>query len=154
MLGQAVQDFCVATSGGTTFVLADHAGKGVVLYFCPKDNTPGCTTEGQQVRDAHDHFLAAGAVIAGVSRDSIKSHESFRTRMAFPFVLSADADERLGEQFGVIKAKNMSGKVMRGIERSTFLIERNGILAREWRGVQVSGRVQDVLAAVQAVPRA
>ena len=127
------------------FRLSDHAGHPVVLYFYPKDNTPGCTTEGVQFRDLYPKFLKAGAVVAGVSRDSLKSHANFREKMGFPFPLLSDADEKLCAQFGVIKMKNMYGKQVRGIERSTFVIDMSGRLAREWRGVKVPGHAQEVL---------
>ncbi len=152
MLGKRVADFTAAATGDKPFHLGDHAGKAVVLYFYPKDNTPGCTTEGQQFRDLHDEFVKAGAVVAGVSRDSLKSHEGFKAKMAFPFPLLSDPDETLCNQFGVIKMKNMYGKQVRGIERSTFLIDRKGVLAREWRGVKVPGHVDEVLEAVRALP--
>jgi peroxiredoxin Q/BCP len=142
-----VKDFEVPSTGGT-FRLSDHAGHPVVLYFYPKDNTPGCTTEGMQFRDLHLQFAKAGAVVAGVSRDSLKSHASFSEKMKFPFPLLSDADEALCTQFGVIKMKNMYGKKVRGIERSTFVIDRAGNLAREWRGVKVPGHAQEVLAFV------
>ncbi len=126
-------------------------GHAVVLYFYPKDNTPGCTTEGAQFRDLHKQFVRAGAVVAGVSRDSLKSHENFKAKMDFPFDLISDADEKLCAQFGVIKMKNMYGKKVRGIERSTFLIDGKGGLAREWRGVKVPGHADEVLEAVKAL---
>jgi peroxiredoxin Q/BCP len=145
MLGKKVADFSVPATGGETFRLSSHKGTPVVLYFYPKDSTPGCTTESQQFRDLHAQFTAAGAVVAGISRDSIKSHESFREKQSLPFPLLSDADESLCNQFGVIKMKNMYGKQVRGIERSTFVIDRNGALAREWRGVKVPGHAQEVL---------
>ena len=151
MLGKRVAGFTAPATGGP-FHLDDHAGQAVVLYFYPKDNTPGCTTEGQQFRDLYPEFREAGAVIAGVSRDSMKSHESFKSKMGFPFPLISDEDEKLCNQFGVIKMKNMYGKQVRGIERSTFLIDRKGNLVREWRGVKVPGHVQEVLDAVKALP--
>ncbi|MDQ6620025.1 MAG: peroxiredoxin [Pseudomonadota bacterium] len=152
MLSNRVPDFSAPATGGDLFRLQDHAGRAVVLYFYPKDDTPGCTTEGQQFRDLHPEFEKAGAVIAGVSRDSIKSHERFRSKMAFPFPLISDPDERLCSQFGVLKTKNMYGRQVRGVERSTFLIDRHGNLAREWRGVKVPGHVQEVLDAVRGLP--
>jgi len=152
MAGTRVPDFSAAATGGETFRLKDHAGHPVVLYFYPKDNTPGCTTEGQQFRDLYPQFRKAGAVIAGISRDSMKSHENFRTKMDFPFALISDPDETLCKQFDVIKMKKMYGKEVRGIERSTFLIDRKGNLAREWRGVKVPGHAQEVLEAVEALP--
>jgi len=139
-----VKDFKAASTDGT-FRLSDHAGHPVVLYFYPKDNTPGCTTEGMQFRDLYPQFAKLGAVVAGVSRDSLKSHENFRSKMGFPFPLLSDADEALCAQFDVIKMKNMYGKKVRGIERSTFVVDKSGKLAREWRGVKVAGHAQEVL---------
>ena len=150
MLGKKVADFAVPATGGT-FRLSDHKGATVVLYFYPKDNTPGCTTEGAQFRDAFGKFRKAGAVVVGCSRDSLKSHENFKAKMAFPFELIADPDEKLCTQFDVIKMKNMYGKQVRGIERSTFVIDGAGKLAREWRGVKVPGHVDEVLAFVTAL---
>ena len=150
MLGKRVADFTAASTSGT-FKLADHKGEAVVLYFYPKDNTPGCTTEGAQFRDAYKAFRKAGATVIGVSRDSIKSHEGFKAKMEFPFELISDADEKLCAQFDVIRMKNMYGKQVRGIERSTFLIDPAGKLAREWRKVKVDGHVDEVLAAVQSL---
>ena len=138
-------DFTLPITGGQTFNLAAQAGKIVVIYFYPKDSTPGCTTEGQQFRDLHDQFQAAGAVILGISRDSLISHENFKAKQAFPFELGSDADETVCNLFGVMKMKNMYGKQVRGIERSTFVIDRGGVLRREWRGVKVPGHVQEVL---------
>jgi len=150
MIGTKVIDFKAPSTGGD-FKLSDHKGKTVVLYFYPKDNTPGCTTEGMQFRDAWKKFTKAGAIVVGCSRDSLKSHENFKAKMAFPFELIADADEKLCAQFGVIKMKNMYGKKVRGIERSTFIIDGKGKLAHEWRGVRVPGHVEEVLAAVVAL---
>ena len=150
MLGKRVADFTAASTSGT-FKLADHKGEAVVLYFYPKDNTPGCTTEGAQFRDAYKAFRKAGATVIGVSRDSIKSHEGFKAKMEFPFELISDADEKLCTQFDVIKMKNMYGKQVRGIERSTFLIDRDGKLAREWRKVKVEGHAAEVLEAVKGL---
>ena len=144
MLGKKVADFSAAATGGT-FKLSAHKGHPVVVYFYPKDNTPGCTTEGAQFRDLHRKFAKAGAVVAGVSRDSLKSHENFKAKMGFPFELISDADENLCRQFGVIKMKNMYGRQVRGIERSTFVIDGAGKLVREWRGVKVPGHAQEVL---------
>lgn len=145
-----VKNFEAASTEGT-FKLSDHAGHPVVLYFYPKDNTPGCTTEGMQFRDLYPKFARLGAVVAGVSRDSIKSHESFKSKMAFPFPLVSDPDEALCSQFGVIKMKNMYGKKVRGIERSTFVIDGAGRLAREWRGVKVPGHAEEVLEFVKTL---
>ncbi len=151
MLGRKVADFAAPATGGTTFKLSGHKGHPVVLYFYPKDNTPGCTTEGADFRDRHKLFTKHGAVVAGISRDSLKSHEGFKAKMEFPFELISDADEKLCTQFGVIKMKNMYGKKVRGIERSTFLIGPDGKLAREWRGVKVAGHADEVLEALRAL---
>lgn len=145
MLDSKIPDFTLPATGGQSFNLAAQAGKIVVIYFYPKDSTPGCTTEGQQFRDLHAQFTAAGAVVLGISRDSLKSHENFKAKQAFPFELGSDADETVCNLFGVIKQKMMYGKQVRGIERSTFVIDRDGVLRREWRGVKVPGHVQEVL---------
>ena len=145
MLDTPVPDFTLPATSGTTFRLADQAGRVVVIYFYPKDSTPGCTTEGQNFRDLHAQFAAADAVVLGVSRDSLKAHENFKAKQSFPFELGSDADEAVCNLFGVIKQKMMYGKQCRGIERSTFVIDRNGVLRREWRGVKVAGHAQEVL---------
>jgi thioredoxin-dependent peroxiredoxin len=150
MLGEKVTDFTADSTGGP-FELSAQKGHPVVLYFYPKDNTPGCTTEGANFRDLHKAFAKLGAVVVGCSRDSLKSHASFRDKMAFPFDLIADPDEKLCDQFGVIKMKNMYGTKVRGIERSTFLIGPDGKLVREWRGVKVPGHADEVLNAVKAL---
>ena len=150
MLGKKVADFTAATTGGT-FKLSDQRGKTVVLYFYPKDNTPGCTTEGAQFRDAYAQFRKAGAIVVGCSRDSLKSHEGFKAKMEFPFELISDADEKLCQQFAVIQMKNMYGKQVRGIERSTFVIDDTGKLVREWRGIRVPSHVDEVLAFVKTL---
>jgi peroxiredoxin Q/BCP len=149
-LDKKVADFAAPSTGGTFKLSAQH-GRPVVVYFYPKDNTPGCTMEGAQFRDLYKKFEKAGAVVVGVSRDSLKSHENFKTKMAFPFDLIADADEKLCGQFDVIKMKNMYGRKVRGIERSTFVIDADGKLVREWRGVKVPGHAEEVLAAVKAL---
>ena len=150
MPGRKIADFEAAATGGP-FRLSDHLGHVVVLYFYPKDNTPGCTTEGAAFRDQHAAFRKAGAVVAGVSRDSLKSHENFKAKMAFPFELVSDPDEKVCDRFGVIKMKNMYGREVRGIERSTFVIDRDGKLVKEWRGVKVPGHVDEVLAFVRTL---
>ena len=150
MVGKKVADFSASGTGGA-FRLAEHRGRPLVLYFYPKDNTPGCTMEGTQFRDLHEKFRKAGASVFGVSRDSLKSHESFKSKMSFPFELISDPDEKLCAQFGVMKMKNMYGRQVRGIERSTFLIGADGKVVREWRGVKVPGHAEEVLAAVQAL---
>jgi len=145
-----ITDFSAPATGGD-FRLSTHKGHPVVLYFYPKDSTPGCTMEGAQFRDLHRKFEKASAVVVGVSRDSLKSHENFKAKMGFPFELISDADEKLCKQFGVMKMKNMYGRKVRGVERSTFLIGPDGKLVREWRGVKVPGHAEEVLAAVQAL---
>jgi thioredoxin-dependent peroxiredoxin len=150
MPGKKLADFTAAATGGE-FRLSAHQGHPVVLYFYPKDNTPGCTTEGQQFRDLHPDFARLGCVVAGVSRDSLKSHENFKAKFEFPFALISDPDEKLCAQFGVIKMKNMYGKQVRGIERSTFVIDARGVLANEWRGVKVAGHAEAVLEFVRSL---
>ncbi len=149
LLGLPVPDFEAAATGAP-FKLSSLRGKKIVLYFYPKDNTPGCTTQGQNFRDRHAEFQAAGAEIFGVSRDSLKSHAGFKAKMSFPFELISDADEKLCLMFDVMKMKNMYGKQVRGVERSTFLIDAEGRVAREWRAVKVAGHVDAVMEAVKA----
>lgn len=132
-------------TGAQTFQLAGRPARHTVLFFYPKDNTPGCTTENIAFRDLHEQFQAAGTEIYGVSRDSLRSHESFKTKLGLPFELISDPEEALCEQFGVMKMKQMYGKTVRGIERSTFVIDANGQLVKEWRGVKVAGHVDEVL---------
>ena len=151
MPGKAAKDFSLPSTGGGTFKLSDQRGKKLVVYFYPKDNTPGCTVEGADFRDRHKEFAKAGASVVGVSRDSLKSHEGFKAKMKFPFELLSDAEEKLCAQFGVIKMKNMYGKKVRGIERSTFVIDGEGKLAREWRGVKVPRHAEEVLNFVKAL---
>ena len=145
MINQTVNDFRLPATGGREFTLSETRGKKLILYFYPKDNTPGCTTEGQQFRDLHKEFQKAGCEIFGVSRDSLKSHTNFKTKQAFPFELLADEDEVACTIFAVMKMKNMYGKQVRGIERSTFLLDSKRAIIREWRGVKVPGHVQEVL---------
>ncbi len=149
-LDKKVPDFTSAATGGD-ITLSSLKGKTVVLYFYPKDSTPGCTTEGQDFSALHTKFKQAGAVVLGASRDSLKSHASFKEKMGFPFELLSDPDEALCALFGVMKMKNMYGKQVRGIERSTFIIDVDGVLRREWRGVKVPGHAEEVLAAVKAL---
>ena len=149
-IDKKVPDFSAESTGGPV-KLSALKGKKVVLYFYPKDNTPGCTTEGCDFAAAHKKFEKAGAVILGVSRDSLKSHANFKAKMDFPFELISDPDEKLCEAFGVMKMKNMYGKQVRGIERSTFVIDAEGKLRHEWRGVKVPGHVAEVLAVVQSI---
>jgi peroxiredoxin Q/BCP len=145
-------DFELPATGDAVFRLSGQRGKHVVVYFYPKDNTPGCTTEGMEFRDLYAEFARAGAEVAGVSRDSLKSHEGFKAKLALPYPLLSDADETLCEALGVIKLKNMYGKQVRGIERSTFVFDRTGRLAREWRGVKAPGHAAEVLDFVNSLP--
>ena len=145
MINSIVSNFEIPATGGKPFRLSDQQGKIVVLYFYPKDSTPGCTTEAQQFRDLYPEFAQAGGVIAGVSRDSLRSHDNFRAKQELPFELLSDTEEVLCEQFGVIKDKKLYGKPVRGIERSTFVIDRTGTLRREWRGIKAEGHAQEVL---------
>jgi peroxiredoxin Q/BCP len=151
MLNLPVKDFELPSTGNTTFKLSEHAGKTLVVYFYPKDSTPGCTSQGQQFRDSYHEFQAAGSEIFGISRDSIKSHENFKAKFGFPFDLLSDPDETVCNQFNVMKMKNMYGKQVRGIERSTFVIDKNGVLVHEWRGVKVDGHAREVLEFVQSL---
>ena len=147
---QPVADFTAPATGGE-ITLSSLRGKKVVLYFYPKDNTPGCTTEGLQFRDLYPKFRKAGAEILGVSRDSLRSHENFKAKLELPFPLISDPEEKLCALFSVIKMKKMYGKEVRGIERSTFVIDSKGVLRQEWRGVKVPGHVDEILEAVQAL---
>jgi len=146
-----VPDFAAPATGGKTVDRVGLRGRPFVLYFYPKDNTPGCTDEGVQFRELHPEFANAGCSIYGVSRDSLTSHEGFKAKMSFPFELISDLDERLCQMFGVIKMKNMYGKEVRGIERSTFVVDGNGVVRREWRGVKVPGHAQEVLDFVRSL---
>ena len=145
MLGKPVADFSLESTGGGTFRLSDQRGKRLVLYFYPKDNTPGCTQEGADFRDFHKDFKRIAVEIYGISRDSLRSHESFKARMKFPFELLADPQAEVCTRFAVMKDKLLYGRKVRGIERSTFLIDEGGRVAREWRGVKVPGHVEEVL---------
>ncbi len=146
--GKKVPDFKAESTGGE-FRLAAQKGHRVVIYFYPKDNTPGCTTESEAFAAAHEHFVEADCRVFGVSRDSLKSHAGFKAKLDLPFELLSDPDESVCELFGVMKMKNMYGKQVRGIERSTFLIGADGKLIQEWRGVKVPGHVDQVLAAAR-----
>jgi peroxiredoxin Q/BCP len=148
-VGKKVPAFNLPATGEQDIALANLKGMNVVLYFYPKDSTPGCTREGQDFRDSHTKFKRQNTAILGVSRDSLKSHENFKAKQGFQFELLSDQDEKLCKLFDVIKMKNMYGKKVRGIERSTFLIDSNGKLRQEWRKVKVDGHVEEVLAAVK-----
>ncbi len=151
MTNNAIADFTLPATGGTDFTLSAARGKSLVIYFYPKDNTPGCTAESQQFRDLYPQFLKAGCEIVGISRDSIKSHENFKAKFTLPFMLLSDADEKVCAQFGVIKLKKLYGKEVRGIERSTFVLDKHGALRHEWRGVKVENHVAEVLNFVQSL---
>ena len=151
MNNSSFQDFELPSTGSKTFKLSAHLGKTVVIYFYPKDSTPGCTTQGQQFRDHYADFAAANTEIFGISRDSIKSHENFKAKFEFPFDLLADTEELACQLFGVIKMKKMYGKEVRGIERSTFIINKEGVLIHEWRGVKVDGHIPEVLAFIRSL---
>lgn len=148
-IGKTVPDCSLPATGDKQIKLSDYRGKTLVLFFYPKANTPGCTQEGQDFRDASNKFRRQSAVILGVSRDGIKAQENFKAKQEFPFELLSDKEETLCQTFDVIKMKNMYGKQVRGIERSTFIIDGEGVLRREWRKVQVKGHVDEVLAAVK-----
>lgn len=148
-LNKPVPDFSAQATGEQTVTPASLAGKNVVIYFYPKDNTPGCTTEGQDFRDRMAEFEACDTVILGASRDGLKAHENFRAKHGFPFHLISDKDEALCNLFEVIKLKKLYGKEYLGIDRSTFLIDRDGILRRQWRGVKIKGHADEVLEAAR-----
>ncbi len=147
-IGKKVPDFTLPATGEQDLSLSDFKGKNVVVYFYPKDSTPGCTLEGQDFRDQINKFRRRKTVILGISRDSIKSHENFKKKQEFPFELLSDADEKVCKLFDVIKEKNMYGRMVMGIERSTFLLDTRGVLQREWRKVKVKGHVDEVLEAI------
>ena len=151
MIDKAAPDFTLPATGARNVTLSAQRGNKVVLYFYPKDSTPGCTTESQQFRDLHEEFVKAGCVVFGISRDSIRSHENFKAKQALPFELLSDQDETVCTLFGVMKLKNMYGKQVRGIERSTFVIDAAGVLRHEWRGVKVPGHAQAVLDFVRSI---
>lgn len=146
-----VPEFSAAMTGDQPFRLSDYRGKKIVLYFYPKDNTPGCTTEGMRFRDLHPEFQRANTEIFGISRDSIRSHEGFKAKLEMPFELISDPDETLCVMFDVMKMKTMYGKQVRGVERSTFVIDEAGKLVKEWRGVKVPGHPDEVLEFVKAL---
>ena len=151
VLNKPLPEFEALATGGIKFSPQNYLGKTVVLYFYPKDNTPGCTTEALQFRDKHKELAKAGAVVFGVSRDNMQSHEAFKKKLKLPFDLIADTEEKLCHMFGVVKNKIMYGKKVKGIQRSTFLIDTEGILREEWRGLKVPGHVDEVLKAIKAI---
>ena len=153
-VNQPVSDFQAAATRGVTVTLSELKGRQVVIYFYPKDNTPGCTTQGQDFRDHIANFQAANTVVLGVSRDSLKTHENFKAKQSFPFELISDKDEAVCQLFDVIKLKKLYGKEYMGVDRSTFLIDKEGVLRQEWRGVKVPGHVAEVLAQAEALNKA
>jgi peroxiredoxin Q/BCP len=150
-VGKPAPDFKLPATGGQTLSLSDFRGKNVVLYFYPKDSTPGCTREGQAFRDLYDEFTALDTIILGVSRDGVKAHENFKAKQSFPFDLLSDKEELACKAFDVIKLKKNYGREYMGVERSTFLIDKEGIVRNEWRKVKVAGHAEEVLAAVKAL---
>ena len=150
-LGKKVPDFTATATNDSVFSLSENMGKNIVIYFYPKDNTPGCTKEGEDFRDQFEEFISNNTLVVGVSRDSVKSHDKFICKYNFPFDLIADEDEAVCQLFDVIKEKNMYGRKYMGIERSTFLINTNGILVDEWRKVKVKGHVEKVLDALNNI---
>lgn len=149
MMLKTAPDFELEATGGKIFHLSAHLGKNLVIYFYPKDDTPGCTDEGLQFRDLYTEFNNLECEVVGISRDSIKSHEKFKEKLSLPFDLLSDSDESVCELYGVIKMKNMYGKQVRSIERSTFVIDKNGIMRKEWRGVKVPHHAEEVLSFVR-----
>ena len=151
VVNKPLPEFESMATGNVRVSNTSHNGQVMVLYFYPKDNTPGCTTEAMQFRDRYKDFVKAGAAVFGVSRDNMKSHEDFKEKLELPFELIADTEEKMCHMFGVVKNKIMYGKKVKGIERSTFLIGADGLLKEEWRGLKVPGHVDDVLAAVKVL---
>jgi peroxiredoxin Q/BCP len=149
VVNKHISEFESVATNGVRVTNTSHLGRIVVLYFYPKDNTPGCTTEAMQFRDKYRDFVKAGATVFGVSRDNMKSHEDFKLKLELPFELIADTEEKMCHMFGVVKNKIMYGKKVKGIERSTFLIGPDGCLKEEWRGLKVPGHVEEVLEAVK-----
>jgi peroxiredoxin Q/BCP len=150
-IGKKVANFSLPATGEKDVSLTDFSGSNLIIYFYPKDNTPGCTLEGQNFRDHYNDFRKSGTRILGVSRDSVKVHENFKAKQKFPFDLLSDADEKLCKQFDVIHEKNLYGRKVMGIVRSTFLIDGKGVLRREWRKVRVKGHVDEVLEAAKSL---
>jgi peroxiredoxin Q/BCP len=153
MSDPVISDFELPSTGTTPFKLSAQRGRNVVVYFYPKDDTPGCTLEGQEFRDLYPDFGKANTTVVGISRDSLKSHEGFKAKFEFPFELLADTEETACELFGVMKLKNMYGKQVRGVERSTFVFDVNGTLVKSWRGLKAPGHAAEVLAFVQTLGR-
>jgi thioredoxin-dependent peroxiredoxin len=151
-VGKKLPSFALPATGGARWRTSDHAGEKLVIYFYPRDNTPGCTKEGEAFRELYPAFRKAGALIVGVSADSMASHEKFKAKMSFPFELLSDEEHAVCELFGVYKEKSLYGRKFMGVERSTFLVDRKGVVQREWRKVKAPGHAEEVLAAAQALP--
>lgn len=151
VLGKPIPYFEIPATSGLVFNPTACKGRKLVMYFYPKDSTPGCTVESMEFRDNIDAFTQANTLIVGISRDSLKSHDNFKGKLELPFELASDTEEVLCQMFNVMKMKNMYGKQVRGIERSTFLIDEEGVLRHEWRGLKIPGHVQDVLKAAQSL---
>jgi peroxiredoxin Q/BCP len=150
-IGKKVANFSLPATGDKNLSLEDFKGQKLVIYFYPKDNTPGCTLEGQNFRDLYAEFRKAGTGILGVSRDGLKAHENFKAKQEFPFDLLSDTEEKLCRQFDVIHEKNMYGRKVMGVVRSTFLIDTEGVLRQEWRKVRVKGHAEEVLEAAKSI---
>ena len=153
-IDKILPEFEAQGTGGLTFTPQTFLGQTLVMYFYPKDNTPGCTTEALQFRDRHKDFVKAGAIVLGVSRDNLVSHDAFKAKLELPFELVADTEEKMCHMFGVVKNKIMYGKKVKGIERSTFLVDAEGVMRAEWRGIKVAGHVDEVLKAVKLLRKA
>ena len=153
VVNKPLPEFEAVATGNESLSNQSLIGQTVVLYFYPKDNTPGCTTESMEFRDKYKDFVKAGATVYGVSRDNMKSHDDFKEKLELPFELIADTEEKMCHMFGVVKNKIMYGKKVKGIERSTFLVGTDGILKQEWRGLKVAGHVEEVLKAVKALKK-
>ncbi|MDA8600786.1 MAG: peroxiredoxin [Burkholderiaceae bacterium] len=153
VVNKPLPEFEAVATGNESLSNQSLIGQTVVLYFYPKDNTPGCTTEAMEFRDKYKDFVKAGATVYGVSRDNMKSHDDFKEKLELPFELIADTEEKMCHMFGVVKNKIMYGKKVKGIERSTFLVGTDGILKQEWRGLKVAGHVEEVLKAVKALKK-
>jgi len=154
VVNKSIPEFEASATAGVKVTQLSHLGQAVVLFFYPKDNTPGCTTEAMQFRDHYADFVKAGAQVFGVSRDNMKSHDEFKAKLELPYELIADTEEKMCHMFGVVKNKIMYGKKVKGIERSTFLISPTGVLLQEWRGLKVPGHVEEVLKAVKLLKKA
>ena len=154
VVNKSIPEFEANATSGIKVSNTSHLGHVLVLYFYPKDNTPGCTTEAMQFRDRYEDFVKAGATVFGVSRDNMRSHDEFKAKLELPFELIADTEEKMCHMCGVVKNKIMYGKKVKGIERSTFLVNPEGILVQEWRGLKVPGHVEEVLKAVKILKKA